>query len=641
MQKMKELIDRLTAASEAYYKDDKPIMTDKEYDDLCDELARLEAETGVVMAGSPNHKVQGYLLDDFKKVQHSKPMLSADKTKDISVIERFVSHGDWYASFKLDGCTLVLKYADGKFVQGITRGNGMVGEDVTEACRFIGNIPMQIPMKEDLEVRGECVVSWDEFTRINEISDAKFSHPRNLASGTLRQLDLGIVKRRKLSFVLFEVVTDIGIDSKWECLHEMEVLGFETVWRLHMDTAQQAAEVMQKTRYKYPCDGVIFELDSRKKSMALGATEHHENCRMALKWQDELYETTLRDVEWFTSKTGLINPVAVFDAVDLDGAMTTRATLHNVSYIKDLKLGIGDTIRVYRANMVIPKIHDNLTQSDTYQIPRKCPMCGGEAEIVKQNITEVLMCTNEYCPGKLLGVWKVFASKSGMDIDGLSEQTLDRLLSLGYIDGVFANLYHLKDHRKELYNLGGFGKKSVDKLLQAIEDSKETDLKHFITAFSIPNIGEGQAKLLASKFLTFENFMAACDNDYDFSQIAGIGEVINRSIHDWWFHNHMLMIDLAQIVHFKDEDFMNKPTGYFPLLDKTFVITGSVNHFKNRDELKAKIESLGGKVSGAVSKSTSFLINNDKNSGSAKNKKAKELLVEIITEEEFLKMIGE
>ena len=388
---------------------------------------------------------------------------------------------------------------------------------------------------------------------------------------------------------------------------------------------------------KYPYDGLIFEIDSKKVSKKLGKTEHHESCRKALKWEDETYETVLRDVEWNTGKTGIIFPTGIVDPVDLDGAITSRVTLHNISYIKDLELGIGDTVTMYRSNMVIPAIDDNLTRSNTLEIPKICPICGAPTRIVKANDSEVLYCTNDDCAGKLLGLWETFVSKKAMDIDGLSEQTLKVFLRRGYLTNMFVSIYELSQYKKELYQLDGFGKKSIDNLLKAIEDSKSVDLIHFITAFSIPGVGTGQSKLLAAKYHTFNEFMKACDNQDDFTKIQGIGKILDTAIKKWWVNNHIQMIDVANVVTFKDE-FMNAPTGNYPLAGKTFVVTGKVNTFPNRTELHNKIEELGGKVSGSVSKNTDYLINNDTESTSGKNKKAKELGIPIISEEQFLQM---
>ena len=649
--RMLELIGLLNSACVAYYKHDKPIMSDHTYDTLYDELESLEKSTGIVMASSPTQKVQGYVLDGFKKVKHSKPMLSAAKTKNIGEIKKFLRDSgcgnDWYMSGKLDGLTVVLRYIEGKFAQGITRGNGTIGEDITDACRFIPNIPLHIPYEKDLEIRGECVISWEEFDRINSGLAEPYSHPRNLAAGTLRQLDLNVVKDRHLSFMAFECVTNI-YDSKLQELDWLSSLGFETVIRAGSELGtpeKQVTDITQvlQNRGGYPYDGIIFEVDSKKLSASLGMTGHHYGCRMALKWADDTYETTLRDIEWQVGKTGVLTPVAVFDEVDLGGALTTRATLHNLTNIKELELGIGDTIEIYRANLVIPQVADNLTRSNSYEPPQICPVCGALTQIRRENDTEFLMCTNQDCAGKLLGKWCAYVSKKAMNIDGLSEQTLKTLLKRGYIDHMFISIYSLADYKHELYKLDGFGKKSIDNMLKSIEASKYVDLAHFIVAFSIPGIGEGQAKLLAAKFGTFEEFAKACDDQYDFSLIPGIGNVLRYNIIKWWVNNNWQMTDVAGVVKFHSPDFMNKPEvsgdTNQAIFGKTFVVTGSVHHFKNRDELKAYIESKCGKVTGSVSGKTDYLINNDTESTSGKNKKAKELNIPIISEEQFLDMI--
>lgn len=638
---MKILINHLNEASIAYYKYDKPIISDKEYDALYDQLVELEKESGIILAGSPTQKVQGYLLGGFKKVQHSKPMLSAAKTKDINEIKKFLGNNTWYCSGKLDGLTLVVVYDNGEFVQGITRGNGAVGEDVTEACRFIKNLPMKIPYKHRLELRGECVMSWDEFNRINENLTDKYSHPRNLAAGTLRQLDLNIVKNRELSFVVFECVTDIN-DSKLVELAWLNSIGFETVTRTKKNINSYSLDSVvdmstnSVQHSKYPYDGLIFEIDSKTISKSLGKTAHHESCRMALKWKDEVYETILRDVEWNTGKTGVIFPTGVVDPVDLDGAITSKVTLHNISYIKNLQLGIGDRVTLYRSNMVIPAIDDNLTRSGEIEIPSTCPDCGAPTRIVKQNDSEVLMCTNDDCRGRVIGRWETFVSKKAMDIDGLSTATIERFYKLGYLTNLFGSIYELHNYKKELYKLDGFGKKSIDNLIASIEKSKNTDMQHLITSLSIPGIGENQAKLLSKYFNTIGEFLDAGLSSYRFDKIPGIGDILNANIHKWVVNNSFQIIDLMEYITIKQQE-TNQESQV--LKGKTFVVTGTVNHFKNRDELKEKIESLGGKVAGSVSKNTSFLINNDVTSTSGKNKKAQELGVKIISEEDFMRLI--
>ena len=611
-------------------------MTDKEYDDLYDELSALEKETNCVLAGSPTVKVQGYVLDGFTKVRHTKPMLSANKTKETNEIKKFVGEKSFYGSYKLDGLTVVVRYKDGKFTQGITRGNGIEGEDITEQCKFIKNLPMNISYKKDLELRGECVISWDEFRRINKDLDTPYSHPRNLAAGTLRNLDLNINKERNLSFVVFECVTDLKKDSKSETLIDVYNMGFEIVPITKLNsTVNQVHDALQPEFYQYPVDGIIFELDSRKLSESLGATSHHEYCRMALKWEDELYETKLKDIEWNTSKTGLINPVAVFDPVDLNGAITTRAALHNVSYIENLQLGIGDTIQVYRANMVIPKVHSNLTMSNTWKLPDKCPCCRGDVEIHNENGSKTLHCTNPDCKAKLLGKLVHFVSKNAINIDGLSEQTLQKFIDLRWLES-FKDIYYLSEHKNEMYKLDGFGKKSVDKLLESIEKSRNTTLDRFIYGLCIPLIGRTASKDIANNFnYDYEQFRKYGIVTH-YKGIDGFGDSMNDSIHDYLRKNHMMVEMLADeftfIVNEKSENKVN-------LSNKTFVITGSLNHYKNRDELVSIIEQLGGKVSGSVSAKTNYLINNDTESNSSKNKKAKELGIPIMSESEFVQMI--
>ena len=638
VQRIKELISILQKASYAYYGLDRPLMTDKEYDDLYDELLTLEKETNCVLAGSPTIKVQGYLLDGFTKVKHTKPMLSANKTKDTKEIEKFVTNNRFYGSYKLDGLTVVVRYKNGEFIQGITRGTGIEGEDVTEQCKFIKNLPMTIPYKSNLELRGECVISWDEFKRINRNLDTPYSHPRNLASGTLRNLDLNIIKDRNLSFVVFECVTDMKEDSKSETLIDVHNMGFEIVPITKLNsTVDQVSNALQPEFYQYPTDGIIFELDSRKLSESLGSTSHHECCRMALKWEDELYETTLKDIEWNTSKTGLINPVAVFEPVDLDGAITTRATLHNVSYIEDLQLGIGDTIQVYRANMVIPKVHSNLTRSNAWKLPDKCPCCGGDVEIHNENGSKTLHCMNPDCKAKLLGKLVHFVSKNAINIDGMSEATLQLLIERGWVKS-FKDLYNLKENQIYLwkYHTVGFGEKSVDKLLENIEKSRNTTLDRFIYGLCIPLIGRTASKEIA-KFFKYDYKKFRTDGIVThYSQIDGFGDNMNQSLHDYLRENHMKISTLADefIFEMKSESSNNAD-----LSNKTFVITGSLNHYKNRDELINIIEQLGGKVSGSVSSKTNYLINNDVTSTSGKNKKAKDLGIPIISENQFVQMV--
>lgn len=638
VKRIKELTELLQKAAYTYYGLDNPIISDKEYDDLYDELLKLEAECEYVLAGSPTQKVQGYVLDGFSKVEHSKPMLSANKTKDTKEIEKFVKDKEFYGSYKLDGLTVVVRYKDGKFVQGITRGTGTVGEDITEQCKFIKNIPMSISYKKDLELRGECVISWEEFKRINESLNSPYSHPRNLAAGTLRNLDLNILKNRNLSFIVFECVTDIGEDSKSKSLSYLNNIGFEIVPFTKLDcTVEKVNDALQPEFYSYPTDGIIFELDSRELSESLGSTSHHECCRMALKWEDELYETTLKYIEWNTSKTGLVNPVAVFEPVDLDGAITTRATLHNISYIEDLQLGIGDTIQVYRANMVIPKVHSNLTMSNTWNIPDKCPCCGGNVEIHNENGSKTLHCENPDCKAKLLGKLVHFVSKNAINIDGLSEQTLQKFIDLGWLNS-FRDIYYLSEYKEEMQKLDGFGKKSVDKLLESIEKSRNITLDRFIYGLCIPLIGRTASKTIAKEFNNqVEEFYDAWCHGYDFTKLDDFGDTMNNSMQDFIRDNYRWIAELIVEFNFRESD--NNGNAKQVLEGNTFVITGSLKFYKNREELITTIEMNGGKVSGSVSAKTSYLINNDTASTSGKNKKAHDLGIPIISEGEFVQMI--
>lgn len=637
IEKMKKLVKVLNDASYAYYGKDNPIMSDKEYDDLYDELLKLEEETGCVLAGSPTQKVQGYVLDGFKKIVHSKPMLSANKTKDIDEIKRFLGKNDFYCSYKLDGLTLVVRYKNGEFVQGITRGSGVEGEDVTEQCRFIKNLPMKISNTHDIELRGECVISWDEFHRINSALEIPYSHPRNLAAGTLRNLDLNIVKERELSFVVFEMVSPT-FTWKSEGLSALENMGFEVVSK-HTGKVEECVETLKPNTYKYPVDGLIFEIDNTELSKSLGNTSHHENCRMALKWLDEVYETVLRDIKWNMGKTGSLCPVVIFDSVKIDGTEVSRASVHNLSMVQDLQLGIGDVITVYKANMIIPQIAGNLTRSNTCTFPDECPICGGLTKIVRKNDSKVLMCDNPNCKGKLLGKLTHFVSKNAANIDGLSEQTLQKLIDLGWLQS-FKDIYHLSEHKTEMMNLEGFGRKSVEKLLDAIEKSRNITLDRFLYSLSIEQIGRSASKDIA-KYChnSIDEFTFIMQNtSLEFAAIDGIGVVATTSLDDWWNDNSDMFYELMEEFAFEK---VEEKSGSTDLTGKIFVITGSLNHYKNRDELVEVITSCGGKVSGSVSAKTNFLINNDKESKSSKNIKAQNLSIPIISEEDFLKMIGE
>ncbi len=641
IERIKELVELLANASDAYYVNDKPIMSDKKYDELYSELEMLEKETGYIIASSVTQKVQGKVLDGFKKVTHSKPMLSAAKTKDVNEIKKFIGNNDYYCSYKLDGLTLVCVYENGKFKQATTRGTGLVGEDVTEQAKMISNLPMSVPYDGYLELRGECVVSWANFHKINSKLSEPYSHPRNLAAGSLRNLDTNITKQRCLSWIAFECVSDLYdngklFDSKWDELGYLDYLGFETVDR-RCGKIEDCIEEMQPDDYGYPVDGLIFEMCMKTYSKSLASTAHHEGCRMALKWADSTYETVLRDVVWDVGRSGVISPVAVFDEVDLDGALTTRATLHNLSIIEGHELGIGDTITVYRSNMVIPKIDDNLTRSNTLIIPDVCPCCGHKAEIKYTDSSKFLMCANPNCSSKLLAKLVHFVSRNCMNVDGMSEATLEFLINKGWVKS-FKDIYHLVDYKDRWERCDGFGKASVKKILDSIEMSRNVKLENFICALSIDGIGTSASKTIAINFNgSFDAFFGALTVNYDWSSLTDFGAITARNIADYGAKLADEVYSLAQEMQFVKYE--KKVTTDNPFNGKTLCVTGKLFNF-TRDSINAKISELGAKAAGSVSKNTDYLITNEA-SGSSKYKKAMELNIPIITEEEFLKMIGE
>lgn len=655
IKRIKELINQLNDASYAYYAKDNPIMSDKQYDDLYDELSELESSTGIILAGSPTQKVQGYVVDSLNKVKHSKPMLSANKTKDINEIKKFIGNYPCVMSWKEDGLTIVLRYVNGIFAQAITRGSGDLGEDVTHTMKMCKNIPFRLPYCVNIEVRGECVISWKEFERINSHLDTPYKHPRNLASGSVRQLDSNVLKDRELTFKAFELVQDeLYTESKKNSFLEEQILninesfaylqelGFDVVEYEYV-TKDNVEELINKyvpENYGYPVDGLIFEYDDYLYGKSLGETSHHPLNMMALKWADDLYETTLTDIEWNTSKSGLVNPVAVFEPVDLDGAVTTRATLHNISYIEDLELGVGDTIQLYRANMVIPKVHDNLTRSNTWKLPDKCPCCGGNVEIHNENGSKTLHCVNPDCRAKLVAQLTHFVSKHAICIDGLSEQTLQKFVDLGWIKS-FQDIMNLHNHAKEMMKLDGFGKQSVNKLMEAIEKSKRTTLERFLYSLSVPLIGRSASKDIAKVCHGDETIFISMIKSNDLyklvSKIDGFGDVMYQSLFNYCKLHLSGIEELMTYFTFEKEN--NTVDKKVDLSNKNFVITGSLNHYKNRDELVGVIETLGGKVSGSVSAKTSYLICN-KISNSKKCKEAKKYNIPIITEEDFIILLN-
>lgn len=635
--RIKELTYILRKASTAYYRDDRPIISDKQYDDWYDELEALEKETGVILAGSPTQKVQGEVVDFLSKVTHSRSMLSANKTKSLDDIKRFIGDKEVVQSWKLDGLTVVATFKQGKLVQAVTRGNGTVGEDVTHTFKHCVNLPLRLSESVDITFRGECVIRWDTFNRINETLDDPYSHPRNLAAGTLRQLDANIAIERQLEYYVFDIVEGVDSGSLMEDYAYASDLGMPVVEHCIVTDLDVCYDAFNPETSRLPVDGLIYRYNDTKYGRSLGTTQHHPLDMMALKWKDDLYETTLTGIEWQTSRTGLINPVAVFQPVDLDGAITSRATLHNVSYVEDLELGIGDTIQVYRANKVIPKVHDNLTRSNTCEIPEHCPTCGFPTEIHNENGSKTLHCTNPACKAKLINRLINFVSRKGMNIDGLSEETLTKFVELGWISNLF-DVYNLTPHFPELIKMEGFGQRSVKKLQEAIEKSKSVELTHFITALGIPGIGPAQAKVLSDKFETWDNFEKAGFSNFHFDSINGFGNVLNQNIHQWFstLYQEDRISQLVRNLHF----ISNETSNNNKLSGLTFVITGSLTHFSNRETLKKELESMGAKVSGSVSLKTSYLVNNDALSNTSKNIKAHELNIPIISEEEVIQMMS-
>lgn len=634
--RIKQLTEELLYHCHLYYDLDSPILSDAEYDKKYSELEQLENEANFWLANSPTHNVQGSVLDCFTKVEHSKPMLSAAKTKDINEIKKFLGNNAFYCSYKLDGLTLVVRFKNGHFVQAVTRGTGTIGEDVTEQAKMISNLPMHIPYNGDLELRGECVVSWSNFHKINEGLENKYSHPRNLAAGSLRNLDTNITKERNLSYIVFECVSDLYdddalFDSKWDELGYLSHLGFETVERCH-GTAEDCVEAMSPECYNYPVDGLIFEFCMKAYSKSLESTSHHEGCRMALKWADEVYETTLLDVEWNPTRTGLISPVAIFKEIDLDGALTTRATLHNLSIIKQLELGIGDTITVYRSNMVIPKIDDNLTRSNTLVIPDKCPCCGAETIIKNTDNSQVLICPNQDCAAKKIAQFAHFVSRKCMNIENLSEKTLETLLSHGFIHN-FVDIYNLSAHKNDLIRLDGFGKKSVEKLLKSIEDSRNVKLENFIAALGIPNIGLTASKTI-SKYCngSYDKFYQLFEQGFDWTTLDDFGPTMAQNLDsyldEWWREVNDLAAEMNFIVEEKSTD--NSLDGL------KFCITGSFS--QSRDGLKKQLEDRGAKFVSSVSKNLDILFTGDK--AGSKLTKAQQLGVKVANEEELIKMLS-
>ena len=651
IERIKKLIKELNNASYAYY-NQVPIMSDYEWDKMYDELVELEKETGIVFGDSPTHNVGYTVVDELKEVQHNHPMLSLGKTKSIDELIQFMTgnYNNYFLSVKCDGLTTSLRYLDGKLVSAETRGDGVKGQDVLQNVLTIKNVPKEIPYKNELIIDGETIIGWDTFRKINDKlpEDKKYKHPRNLVSGSLQLLDSKEATERDMRFIAWRVIKGFEHKTPSYDLTLAKVNGFEIV--PHMKSTkikdkEYLSIMLNHIRetadsHNIPYDGAVMAVDNYELAESMGRTDKFFRHSIAYKYEDELFETVLTNIEWNTSKTGLINPVAVFQPVDLNGAITTRATLHNITYIKDMMLGIGDRIRVYRSNMVIPKVHDSIDKSGNFIIPIKCPICGALTQVIKENDSEVLMCTNGDCKGRLLGKLSHAASRNALNIEGLSETTIEKFIDLGWLTSI-KSIYYLADHRKEMEQLDGFGKKSVEKLLRAIDESRVTTFDRFLYALSIPMVGKTASKLIAEKIkYNFDDFMHLMKNNdasYFSETIDGIGESIANSLNDYFDKHFAAVFDLATLFEFKNPIISDKLDN--SLGSKVFVITGNVNYYVNRDALKADIEAHGGKVSGSISSKTSYLINNDVNSTSSKNQKAKSLNIPIISEEQFLSMI--
>lgn len=649
LERIKQLIKELNNASYAYY-NQIPIMPDYEWDKMYDELINLEKETGIVLSNSPTHNVGYSVADELKEIEHNHPMLSLDKTKSIDELIEFIGNKDCFLSVKADGLTTSLHYINGKLISAETRGNGVRGIECLHNVLTMKNVPKEIPYKDELIIDGETIIGWDTFREINDKlpEDKKYKHPRNLVSGTLRLLDNKEAANRNMRFVAWRVIKGFEHKTPSEDLFKAKDIGFEIIPILKSPRINQKKELVillnqireSANSHNIPYDGAVMAIDDYKIAESMGRTDKFFRHSMAYKYEDELFETVLTDIEWNTSKTGLINPVAIFEPVDLNGAITTRATLHNITYIKDMMLGIGDRIRVYRSNMVIPKVHDSIDKSGNFNIPDKCPICGQPTRIIKENDSEVLMCENPDCKGKLLGRLVHAASRNALDIENLSESTIEKFINLGWLNSI-QDMYHLSDHENEMKTLDGFGKKSVEKLLNSIEESRKTSLERFLYSLSIPLLGKSASKMITEAvdydFDTFIDEMTNKGTEY-FRYLPGIGDALISSLNTYWKNHYSDILQLANEFTFEKSNIVLDEIPK-TLQGKTFVVTGSVNHYKNRDELKADIVVHGGTVVGSVSSKTSYLINNNINSTSSKNQKAKSLNIPIITEEEFMKML--
>lgn len=646
LQRMKELVEKLDQAAKAYYQEDREIMSNQEYDSLYDQLEQLEKETGTVLTNSPTVRVGYEAVNELPKEEHPSPMLSLDKTKDREVLRGFIGNHKCLLSCKLDGLTIVLTYENGELVKAVTRGNGIVGEVITNNARVFKNIPLRIPYKGQLVLRGEAIITYSEFERINETigdADAKYKNPRNLCSGSVRQLNNEITAKRNVRFYAFALVSAQDVDfsnSREQQFIWLKKQGFEVVEYkvVTSESLDEAMDYFSKTivNNDFPSDGLVVTYDDIAYGESLGSTAKFPRNSFAFKWADEMRETRLVDMEWSPSRTGLINPVAIFEPVELEGTTVSRASVHNISIVKELQLGIGDTIKVYKANMIIPQIAENLTRSGNLVIPDKCPVCGQEARIRKENDVETLYCMNPDCVAKKIKSFSLFTSRDAMNIDGLSEATLEKFIAMGFIHN-FGDIFEIGKYKDQIVEMEGFGQKSFDNLMVSLEKAKKTTLAKVIYSLGITGIGLANAKVICKYFDDDIEKIRHADEE-EISAIEGIGPVIAGSMADYFksAENNQKLDHLLSHLHLVHEETSAEQV----FAGKTFVITGSVEHFSNRSEAKEFIEARGGKVTGSVTKKTDYLINNDKTSASSKNKKAQELGIPILSEEDFLELAG-
>lgn len=644
IKRMKELINILKEASISYYQSSVSIMTDFEYDKLYDELVELEKETNTILSNSPTINVEYEVSKHLEQVEHTEPMLSLSKTKSVDELIEFIGEKIGILSWKLDGLTIVLTYEDGKLLRGVTRGNGTIGEVVTENVKRFKNIPLTIPYRGKLILRGEAVIKYSDFKKMNESlsEDAiQYKNPRNLCSGSVRQLDSNVTAKRNVNCIIFSLISasDEISNSKLEQFKWLKSLGFEVVEQVKVtkDNIEEIVKLYQEKikTYDIPSDGLVLSYDDIEYSNSLGTTAKFPRHSIAFKWQDETAKTKLINVDWQVSRTGLINPVAIFEPVELEGTIVARASVHNLSIVENLKLGIGDNILVYKANMIIPQIADNLDKSNNLEIPLLCPVCGCNTIIKQDNEVKYLYCSNEFCSAKLLKRLVLFTSRNAMNIEGLSDAILSKLIDEGLIKS-YHDIYRLDKYKDIIINFEGFGLKSYNNLINSINNSRNIKLANFIYSLGIPDIGLSRAKLICNKFSNDFNKIKNLTLE-ELSNIDGIGEIIAL---EWVkaFDNKEFVNDIDELL--KEITFIDKNnTNAAKLENKTFVITGSVNNFKNRDALIEFIESFNGKVVKAISNNVDYLINNDINSTSSKNKKAKELDIDIISEEDLLNLV--